>query len=204
MGKSNPVNNALVVARSFSDVAIHRNLGVFMAEQPKIAGFALVDDFNGEVLKRLGNCLYKNNVIPIVISLKKGRNVVDRDKTLMTETDLTFARARTQIDALVLADDYSIEQLMNHGPFRKLVQKMVEENQLIIAMGKAPVMLVETGVALGRKVCASSEVENKLEKAKAQVENKDVVIDRNLITAKSIEQTNSVCSLFIQNLKKAA
>jgi len=148
--------------------------------QEKIAAFALVDDFKGENLTKMGGCLYQNNIIPIVISLKKGRNVVDRDKTIMTETDLTFARARTQIDALILSDDFSIEQLMDHGPFRKLVEKMVAEGQPVTAIGKIPDMLVKAGI-ITREQAAEK-----------------------LITAKSIEQADLVCNRLVDLLRKAA
>lgn len=148
-----------------------------MVEQPKIAGFALLDDFNGDVLRNLGSCLYQSNIIPIVISLKKGRNVVDREKTMMTETDLTFARARTQIDALVLADDYSIENLKQHAPFRTLIKKMLENNQLVVAVGKAQSALDEIKEAKGQS---------------------------NLITANSLKDYQSVCKQVSNRLKKAA
>ncbi|KKN07577.1 hypothetical protein LCGC14_1065430, partial [marine sediment metagenome] len=38
-------------------------------KEPKIAGFALVDYFNGDVLRELGTCLYQKSITPIVISL---------------------------------------------------------------------------------------------------------------------------------------
>jgi len=172
--------------------------------QEKIAAFALVDDFQAENLTKMGSCLYQNNIIPIIISLKKGRNVVDKDKTIMTETDLTFARARTQIDALILSDDFSIEQLMDHGPFRKLVEKMVDENELVVAMGKAPVMLAEVGVAEGRQVTGNTEAKTKLKKAGAQFLEDNLVVDANLITAQSIAQADLVCNQIVNALRKAA
>ncbi len=172
--------------------------------QPKIAGFALVDDFNGDVFSDLGMCLYNKEIIPVVIGLKKGRNVVDRQRTIMTETDLTFNRARTQIDALVIADDYSCEKLIDHNPFRKIIQKMVEENQLVIAMGIAPVMLAELGIAAGRNVTGNAEARKKLLKAGANVVDDDVVADENLITAKSLSSYKSVCNMLVGSLKKAA
>lgn len=175
-----------------------------MAEQEKIAGFALVDDFNADVLKTLGNCFYNNNIIPVVISLKKGRNVVDQEKMIMTETDLTFNRARTQIDVLILADDFSTDQLKEHGPFQKIVQKMIEESQLVVAMGKSPIILAQLGLAKGRMVTGNSEAIAKLKEAGAQVVDQPVVEDGNLITAQSIEQAEIMCTRLSELLSKAA
>lgn len=143
----------------------------------KFAGFALVDDFNSEVFKTLGNCLYKNEIIPVVISLKKGHNVVDKNKTMMTEADLTFNRARSQIDAIIIADDYSTEQLINHAPFRTLIKKMLEENQLVAVVGKSVLMLDETKMAEGQG---------------------------NLIIANSLKDYQRVCKQVTNKLKKAA
>ncbi len=173
-------------------------------KEPKIAGFALVDYFNGDVLRELGTCMYQKNITPIVISLKKGRNVVDEERTLMTEVDLTFARARTHLDALIIADDHSLEELKDHGPFKKLVEKMVTEDQLVIAMGKAPTVLADTGVLKGRKVTGNKEAQNKAKAAGAQVVDKPVVVDNRLITANSIEYAAHVCQTLVNLLRAAA
>ncbi len=173
-------------------------------KEPKIAGFALVDYFDGDVLRELGTCMYQKNITPIVISLKKGRNVVDEERTLMTEVDLTFARARTHLDALVLADDHSLEELKDHGPFKKLIEKMVTEDELVIAMGKAPAVLADVGVLQGRKVTGNKEAQKKAKTAGAQVVDKPVVVDDGLITAKSIEYAIEVCQKAINLLRAAA
>ncbi len=173
-------------------------------KEPKIAGFALVDYFNGDVLRELGTCLYQKSITPIVISLKKGRNVVDEERTIMTEVDLTFARARTHLDALVVADDHSFAQLKSHGPFKKLVEKMISDNQLVIAMGEAPTILADLSLAKDRKITGNKKARQNVQKAGANVVDEPVVVDNNLITAKSIEYADKVCAQIVNLLARAA
>lgn len=90
-----------------------------------------------------------------------------------------------QFDALFIPGGYSPDHLRGHAPVVKFTRAFFDKPRPVFSIGHAPQLLMTAGVVKGRRLTAWPTVRDDLEHFDAQVEDREVVVDGNLISART-------------------
>lgn len=89
-----------------------------------------------------------------------------------------------QFDALFIPGGISPDRLRANPEVVKFAQAMVQAGKPTFAICHGPQVLITADVVRGRRMTAWSTIQGDLHKAGAQVEDRDVVVDHNLVTSR--------------------
>lgn len=104
-------------------------------------------------------------------------------------------------DALFIPGGFSPDQLRADKRFIDFTQYFIEKNKLVMAICHGPQLLIQTGLTLGRRMTAYVTVQRDLYYAGAYVEDKPVVVDRNLITSREPKDIPEFNQTILKHLK---
>jgi protease I len=104
-------------------------------------------------------------------------------------------------DAIILIGGPGTQKLFNNNILHKLINKFNNQNKLIGAICISPVILAKTGILKQRK--ATVYIDGKLELINndAIFTDKDVVVDKNIITANGPKAAKKFAQTIIKKLK---
>lgn len=130
-----------------------------------------------EALERAGHEVEVVSPRPAEIKGKKGRAVVRPDRTIdAVESD--------RYDALFIPGGHSPDGLRADGRFVRFVQAFDREGKPIFAICHGAQLLLTADLLEGRRVTAWKTVQDDLRRAGIEVEDREVVVDGNLVTSR--------------------
>jgi len=106
-------------------------------------------------------------------------------------------------DALLIPGGHSPDKLRADKRFVELVKAFDKAGQLIAAVCHGPQILLTAELVTGRKLTAWSTVQGDLRQAGANVEDTEVVADRNWITSRKPADLEIFSRTFIEKLGSA-
>jgi protease I len=107
-------------------------------------------------------------------------------------------------DALLIPGGHSPDQLRIDRRFVALVTEMDRRGKPIAAVCHGPQLLLTAGLVRGRRMTAWPTVQVDLRLAGAIVEDRDVVVDRNLITSRKPEDLEAFVREILAHLGQSA
>lgn len=118
------------------------------------------------------------------------------------DVDLLIADASAEdFDALVLPGGQINPDLLRvEEKAIALIQDFAEAGKPIAAICHAPWLLVEAGLAKGRNMTSYKSIRTDVANAGAQVFDKDVVIDGNIITSRCPDDLPAFCDAIVEAL----
>jgi protease I len=127
--------------------------------------------------------------------LKPGKKVqVDRKLDATSPDDY---------DAIVLPGGVSNpDQLRTRPEVQKFVRAFAEAGKPLAAICHAPWILIDAGLAKGRKLTSWPTVRLDLKNAGAEVVDEEVVVDQGLITSRSPQDLPAFCAKIIEEISK--
>lgn len=118
-----------------------------------------------------------------IASLRKGRIVGKRGTEVGVDKSLEEVNPE-DYDILVLPGGKAPSVLRHQEKVKEIVRHFFERNKPVAGICHGPQILISAGVMKGRRATAYRSVMPELKSAGAIVEDKEVVVDRNLITSR--------------------
>ena len=106
-----------------------------------------------------------------------------------------------QFDAVVIPGGIAPDRMRRHPGMNQFVRKMADSGKLIAAICHAGSVLVSAGVLHDRKVTSFFSIKDDVVNAGAQFEDKEVVVDGNLITSRNPNDLPAFCREIINWLE---
>lgn len=118
-----------------------------------------------------------------IASLKKG-NIVGKKGTSV-EANLSLEDVNpAEYDLLVLPGGKAPAVLRHNEKVKEIVRHFISHNKPIAAICHGPQILISAGVIEGRRATGYRTVQSELRSAGAIVEDKEVVVDGNIVTSR--------------------
>lgn len=118
-----------------------------------------------------------------IASLKRG--TITGKKGYEVTADRSFAEVRPdEYAALVIPGGKAPAAIRNDHQVRAIVRAFMEAGSPVVAICHGPQLLVSAGVMAGRRATCYRRVADELRAAGAHYEDRDVVVDGNLVTSR--------------------
>ena len=118
------------------------------------------------------------------------------------EVDIDVNRLKAEdIDAIIIPGGWAPDFLRRHEKVIELVRKLFQEGKLIAAICHGPSVLVSAKVLNEKTVTCFMAIKDDVENAGAKFEDREVVVDGNLITSRKPEDLPRFCQEIIKSLK---
>ncbi len=141
-----------------------------------------------------------------VVSLAPGeiRGWEKKDWGRPVKVDRTLDKAAaSDYDAIVLPGGQINPDLLRVEPTAlKFIKDMFEAKKIVAAVCHAPWLLIETGIAKGRKMTSYKSIKTDVANAGAQWEDSEVVVDQGVITSRNPGDLEAFSAKIIEELKE--
>ena len=141
-----------------------------------------------------------------VISLKageiKGWDMKDWGRPIKVDNTLDQVSA-SDYDALVLPGGQINPDLLRIEPKAlKFIKDIFEAKKIVAAICHAPWLLIETGIAKGRKMTSYKSIKTDVVNAGAKWEDSQVVVDQGVITSRNPGDLEAFSAKIIEEVKE--
>jgi protease I len=141
------------------------------------------DNFEDSELLEPYNLLKRKGIDVDIASLQKGVIVGKHGSEVIANKSLEEINPE-EYDLLVLPGGKAPSTLRHNEKAKEIARHFFEKNKPVAAICHGPQILISAGVMKGRKATAYRSVQSELKTAGAIVEDKEVVVDGNLITSR--------------------
>lgn len=132
----------------------------------------------------------------------KGWDQKDWGRPVKVDTTLD-AVSSADYDALVLPGGQINPDLLRIEPKAlKFIKDMFGEKKVIAAICHAPWLLIETGIAKGRKMTSFKSIKNDVINAGADWQDAEVVVDQGVITSRNPGDLKAFSAKIIEEIKE--
>jgi len=105
-------------------------------------------------------------------------------------------------DILILPGGKAPQKLRDNPKVQEITRRFMLEEKPVCAICHGPQILISAGVMKGRKATSYRTVSNELKEAGAEYEDKEVVVDKNLITSRQPSDLPAFMREIISKIKK--
>jgi protease I len=117
--------------------------------------------------------------------------------------ELQISKAKTaDFDGVIVPGGYAPDMLRRDKKINEFVRAMCEANKLTAAICHAGWVLVSAGILKGKKVTSFYAIKDDVVNAGAKWQDKEVVVDGNLITSRNPYDLPAFCREIIRFLKE--
>lgn len=141
-----------------------------------------------------------------IISLKageiKGWDQKDWGQSVKVDKTLDEASAN-DYDAIVLPGGQINPDLLRAEPKAlKFIRDIFDAKKVVAAVCHAPWLLIETGIAKGRKMTSFKSIKTDVVNAGAKWEDSEVVVDQGIITSRNPDDLKAFSAKIIEEVKE--
>jgi protease I len=116
--------------------------------------------------------------------------------------ELSIQKAKIEdFDAVVIPGGWAPDFLRRHGEINNFVRDMFNKGKVVASICHGGWVLASAGILRGKKATSFSAIKDDIINAGAQFEDKEVVVDRNLITSRNPYDLPAFCREIIKQLK---
>jgi protease I len=119
--------------------------------------------------------------------------------TVDTSADKVSA---ADFDALIVPGGYGPDRLRRHQSVLRLVREVFEQGKPVAAICHAGWVLISAGILKGKRVTSFSSIKDDMVNAGGKWEDREVVVDGNLITSRQPDDLPAFCRAIIEALRK--
>jgi len=141
----------------------------------------------------------------VVIGVEANQRLVGHHRQDEVITDASFDDVSPdEFDALVIPGGYSPDKLRLSEKAVNFVRSMYDQGKLVAAICHAPWLLISAGIVKGKTLTSWPSVMIDLENAGANVVTREVAIDGNIVTSRSVTDLPSFIQTIINILEGKA
>jgi protease I len=118
----------------------------------------------------------------------------------MEELSITKAKA-DDFAAVVIPGGYAPDILRRYDEINRFVKEMYDKGKIVASICHGGWVLVSAGILKGRTVTGFSAIKDDLVNAGAEFQDKEVVVDGNLITSRNPYDLPAFCREIIKKIK---
>lgn len=104
-------------------------------------------------------------------------------------------------DAVIIPGGYAPDKMRRSKEMLDFVEKMNEKKKIVAAICHAGWVLISAGITKGRRMTCFFSIKDDLINSGAIYEDKDVVVDKNIVTSRNPEDLPAFCREIIKALK---
>ncbi|WP_316160145.1 type 1 glutamine amidotransferase domain-containing protein [Bradyrhizobium sp. SZCCHNRI20481] len=132
----------------------------------------------------------------------KGWDEKDWGRTVKVDKTLDEASA-SDYDAIVLPGGQINPDLLRMEPKAlRFIKEIFEAKKIVAAVCHAPWLLIETGIAKGRKMTSYKSIKTDVANAGAQWQDAEVVVDQGVITSRNPSDLEAFSAKIIEEVKE--
>lgn len=170
-------------------------------EQVKKVAFLLADGFEDSEMMNTYDEMVKNGHEAVIIGLKDKEELKGKKGTISYTSHLAIADANGEdYDAVIIPGGSSPAHLMNNKDIQRFVQQADKANKTIAAICHGPQILSAAGLLKGRTLTSYPGLAYEIKEAGGYFVDKEVVVDRNLVTSRKPEDEPAFISETIKKL----
>ena len=109
--------------------------------------------------------------------------------------------AATDFDAVIVPGGYAPDLLRRNRSVLKLVRDVFDAGKPVAAICHAGWVLVSAGIVRGKRLTSFSSIKDDMVNAGAKFTDKEVAVDKNLITSRNPYDLPAFCAQIIKKLK---
>ena len=141
-------------------------------------------------------------VISLAAGEIKGWDEKNWGRAVKVDKTLDEASA-SDYDALVLPGGQINPDLLRVEPKAlKFIKDVFDAKKVVAAVCHAPWLLIETGIAKGRKMTSFKSIKTDVANAGAQWEDSEVVVDQGVITSRNPDDLEAFSAKIIEEIKE--
>lgn len=158
-----------------------------MTEAKKVA-FLLANDFEDSEMKNPYDEMVKNGHEAVIISLNSNEELKGKQGTITYKSHLGIKEANAKdYAAIIIPGGKSPSHLMDNADVQRFVQDADGAGTTIAAICHGPQILAAAGLLKGRTLTSYPGISGEIEAAGGKFVDKEVVVDRNLVTSRTPE-----------------
>ncbi|MGJ5180439.1 type 1 glutamine amidotransferase domain-containing protein [Bradyrhizobium oligotrophicum] len=142
------------------------------------------------------------DIISLATGSIKGWDQKDWGRSVDVDKTLDQASA-SDYDAIVLPGGQINPDLLRVEPKAlKFIKDMFDAKKIVAAVCHAPWLLIETGIAKGRKMTSYKSIKSDVANAGAQWQDAEVVVDQGIITSRNPGDLEAFSAKIIEEIKE--
>ncbi|MBD2846928.1 type 1 glutamine amidotransferase [Paenibacillus sp. IB182496] len=167
----------------------------------KKVAFLLADEFEDSEMKNPYDAMTKNGMEAVIISLQKGQTLKGKNGTIEYTSHLSAGDALAQdYEAVVIPGGKSPGHLLQNKRIIEFVTEANQQGKLIAAICHGPQVLAEAGLLRGRTLTGYPGIADEIREAGGHYEDREVIVDGNLITSRTPEDEPAFIKAIIDRL----